>query len=188
MKRLTLFIVAALALLAPTGAAAKGPSAATIAGPGLSSPVSVTGEREGDASTDLGLLVMDGGWFQQVFGASGSPGVRLHSAPRGLGARYVVTYTVPGGSTTSKLEQSLYPYAAGGPVTYMRPGQVFWDTQKTSGGWNRGTAQLKQMLLSAGLPKSPPPASERTHGRTIGVAAGAGIALAAAVLALRRRR
>jgi hypothetical protein len=188
MKRLTLFIVAALALLAPTGAAAKGPSAATIAGPGLSTPVSVTGEGEGDASTDLGLLVMDGGWFQQVFGASGSPGVRLHSAPRGLGAGYVVTYTVPGGSTTSKLEQSLYPYAAGGPVTYMRPGQVFWDTQKTSGGWNRGTAQLKQMLLSAGLPKSPPPASERTHGRTIGVAAGAGIALAAAVLALRRRR
>ena len=188
MKRFTLFIVAALALLAPTGAAAKGPSAATITGPGLSSPVSITGVGEGDASTDLGLLVTDGGWFRQVFGARGSPGVHLQSAPRGLGARYVVTYTVPGGSTTSKLEQSLYPYAAGGPVTYMRPGQVFWDTHKTTGGWNRGTAQLKQMLLSAGLPKSPPPASERTHGRTIGVAAGAGIALAAAVLALRRRR
>jgi hypothetical protein len=186
MKRLTLFIVASLALLAPAGAAAKGPSAASVTGPGLSTPLAITGVGEGDTSTDLGLLVMDGGWFQQVFGASGS-GVRLHSAPRELGARYVVTYTVPGGSTTSMLEQSLYPYAAGGPVTYMRPGQVFWDTQRTAGGWNRGTAQLKQMLLSAGLPKSPPPASERSHGRTIGVAAGAGIALAAAVLALRRR-
>lgn len=185
MKRLTLLIVAAVALCAPTGAAAKGPSAASISGPGLSSPVSIAGVGEDDTSTDLGLLVMDGGWFQQVFG---SGGLRLRSAPRDLGARYVVTYTVPGGSTTSKLEQSLYPYAAGGPVTYMRAGQVFWDTQKTVGGWNRGSAQLKQMLLSAGLPKSPPPASERSHGRTIGVAAGAGIALAAAILAIRRRR
>jgi hypothetical protein len=184
MKRVTLFIVAALALLAPGSAAAKGPSTATVTGPGLSSPVSITGVGEGDTSTDLGLLVMDGGWFQQVFG---SQGLRLRSAPRDLGARYVVTYTVPGGSTTSKLEQSLYPYAAGGVVTYMRPGQVFWDTQKTAGGWIRGTAQLKHMLLSAGLPKSPP-ASSRSHGRTIGVAAGGGIALAAAVLALRRRR
>lgn len=185
MKRFTLFIVAALALLAPAGAAAKGPSAATITGPGLSSPLSITGVGEGDTSTDLGVLVMDGGWFQEVFG---STGLRLRSAPRDLGARYVVTYTVPGGSTTSKLEQSLYPYAAGGPVTYMRAGQVFWDTKKTAGGWFRGSAQLKRMLLSAGLPKSPPPASERSHGRTIGVAAGAGIALAAAVIALRRRR
>ncbi|HWJ32612.1 MAG TPA: hypothetical protein VNR59_09750 [Gaiellaceae bacterium] len=184
MKRPTLFIVAALALLVPGTAAAKGPSAATITGPGLSSPIAIAGVGEGDRSTDLGLLVMDGGWFQQVFG---STGLRLRSAPRSLGARYVVTYTVPGGSTTSRLEQSLYPYAAGGPVTHMRPGQLFWDTQRTTGGWIRGSAQLKQMLLSAGLPETPP-AGERSNGRTIGVAAGAGIALVAAVLALRRRR
>ena len=47
----------------------------------------------------------------------------------------------------------------GGPVSYMRTGQKFWDTQSTVGGWYRGTARLKAMLIKAGLPASAP--SER---------------------------
>jgi hypothetical protein len=185
MKRLTFFVVAALALMAPAGAAAKGPSAASITGPGLSSPVAITGTGEGDTSTDLGLLVMDGGWFPEVFGSSPSP--MLRSRPARLGPEYTVDYTVPGGPTIDRLQQSLYPYALGGPVTYMRPGQRFWGTQQTSGGWYRGTLQLKRMLVAAGLPKAAPAARSVMHDRTISVAAGAGIAFAAAVLALRRR-
>ena len=158
MKRRILVLIAALALLAPGTAAAKGPSAATIAGPGLSSALTIKGVGEGDTSTDLGLLVADAGFFPQVFGQSPSP--LLRTQPADLGPRYTVTYTVPG-STTSTLEQDLYPFAAGGPASYMRPGQTFWDTQRTLGGWYRGSARLKAMLVKAGLPSSAPP--ERDH-------------------------
>jgi hypothetical protein len=70
MKRLSVLFIAALALLLPVGAAAKGPSAATISGPGLAAPLAITGLGEGDASTDLGRLVTDGGFFAQTFGSS----------------------------------------------------------------------------------------------------------------------
>ena len=154
MKRLIVFPVAALALVFAAGAAAKGPSLATIAGPGLDSPVKISGIGEGDTSTDLGLLVADGGFFPQVFGQSPSP--LLRKLPVDLGPRYAVTYTVPG-PTTSTLQQELYPYASGGPVTYMAPNQRFWDTQRTLGGWYRGTSQLKSMLVRAGLPAAAAP-------------------------------
>jgi hypothetical protein len=149
MKRLSVLFVAGLALLLPVCAAAKGPSAATISGPGLAAPLAITGLGEGDASTDLGRLVTDGGFFAQTFGSSPSPLLRVQ--PAGLGPRYVVTYTVPG-PVDATLEQELYPYAAGSPVTYMRPGQRFWGDQRTVGGWYRGTPQLKTMLIHAGLP------------------------------------
>ena len=154
MKTLTLVTAAAVAALAlASAAAAKGPSEAKITGPGLASPLTITGAGEGDTSTALGLLVIDGGFFPQVFGQSPNP--LLAAQPTDLGARYLVTYTVPG-QTTSTLEQELYPYAAGGPVTYMRPSQTFWDTQRTHGGWFRGSARLAAMLENAGLPRSAP--------------------------------
>jgi hypothetical protein len=162
MKRLSVLLVAALALLLPAGAAAKGPSEAKITGPGLVSPLTITGLGEGDSSTDLGLLVTDGGFFPQAFGQVPSP--LLRAVPEDLGQRYVVTYTVPG-PTLSILEQELYPYASGGPVTYMRPGQRFWNDQLTAGGWYRGTAQLKAMLIKAGLPDVATP-----HRRFVSVA------------------
>lgn len=153
MRRLTLLLTAALALLLPAGAAAKGPSEAKITGPGLSSPLTISGGGEGDTSTNLGALVEYGGFFAETFGQSPSP--LLRQAPASLGPRYLVTYTVPG-PTLSTLEQDLYPYAAGGLVTYMRPGQPFWGDQHTVGGWYRGGAPLKEMLVKAGLPKAAP--------------------------------
>ena len=149
-------VAAAAALAVPAVAAAKGPSEATITGPGISvvTPLTISGNGEGDTSTDLGLLVADAGFFPQVFGQSPSP--LLRAQPANLGPRYGVTYTVPGG-TISALEQDLYPFAAGAPVSYMRPGQKFWDTQSTVGGWYRGTGQLKAMLIKSGLPSSAPP-------------------------------
>jgi hypothetical protein len=154
MKTLTLVTAAAVALALAAGAAAKGPSEAKVTGPGLASPLTISGVGEGDTSTDLGLLVMDGGFFPQVFGQSPSP--LLASAPAQLGPRYLVTYTVPG-PTTSTLEQQLYPYANDGAVTYMQPGQVLWETQRTHGGWFRGSTELTAMLERTGLPRAAPP-------------------------------
>src|SRR5262249_53797583 len=131
-----LVLAAAVSLVFAPAASAKGPSAASITGPGLSSPVAIDGYGEGDSSTPLGILVTEGGFFPQVFG--GSPSPRLRSKPAGsLGSRYVVTYEVPGGSSPQpdRLRQDLYPYARGGPVTYMAADQVFWGNFRTVGGW-----------------------------------------------------
>ena len=56
-----------------------------------------------------------------------------------------MTYTVPGPNGDSTLRQALYPYAVNGPASYMTPGQKFWGSESTQGGWYRGTATLKAM-------------------------------------------
>jgi hypothetical protein len=185
---------AACALALPSVAAAKGPSAASITGPGLSAPVPIDGQGEGDLSTALGLLVSQTGFFPQTFGQSPDPLLREQPATRKLGARYSVTYTVPGPST-SVVHQDLYPYAAGGAVSYMEPGQQIWD-QKTHGGWYRAgslSSELREMLVNAGLPKTAPAVGNRnaSHLREMRIAlgTGAGLVLAGgALLFLRRRR
>jgi hypothetical protein len=189
MKRLALLVAAlSAALLFPTLASAKGPDRASISGPGLDKPVVIEGYGE-DGSSSLGVLATQGGFFAQMFSATGV-GV-LHSRPKlSLGPRYNVTYRVPGGEGgASTVQQELYPYAARGPVTYMSPGQTFWETQRTAGGWFRGTSALKEMLLQAGLPATAPP-NRAAHARKLGVAlgAGAGIAAAAGLALLSRRR
>ena len=68
MKRLVFTAFAAVALLLPATAAAKGPSEAKISGPGLSSALTITGNGEGDTSTDLGVLVQETGFFPEVYG------------------------------------------------------------------------------------------------------------------------
>ena len=183
--------VAALAamLLLPGTAAAKGPSAASISGPGLDHAISIQGYGEGANSSPLGILVEQGGFFAQAFEQTPTSTLGRRPSTR-LGPRYVVTYTVPGGpSGDSTLHQDLYPYAANGPASYMAPNQTFWETQKTLGGWFRGGIQLRQMLVRAGLPARAPSQREAHAGR-LGVAlgTGAGVAATAAVFALFYRR
>jgi hypothetical protein len=183
--------VAALAalLLLPGTAAAKGPAAASISGPGLDHAISIQGYGEGANSSPLGILVEQGGFFAQAFEQTPSSTSRRRPSTE-LGPRYVVTYTVPGGpSGDSTLHQDLYPYAANGPASYMAPNQTFWETQKTAGGWFRGDVQLRQMLVKAALPARAPSQREARAGR-LGVAlgAGAGVAAAAVAFALYYRR
>jgi hypothetical protein len=189
MRRALLLAAALTALLLfPVAANAKGPSAASVSGPGLRHPVSIEGYGEGGNDTALGILVSEGGFFPQVFGAE--PSATTSRPEGGLGPRYEVTYTVPGGlNGDSTLRQDLYPYAVKGAVTYMAPAQKFWGTQSTPGGWYQGTAALRRTLVKAGLPLRPPGNKARAQ-RKIGVAvgAGAGVALAAGALALFRRQ
>jgi len=176
-------------LLLPGTAAAKGPSAASISGPGLHQAISIHGYGEGANPSPLGILVEQSGFFAQAFEQIPSSTSRRKPSTR-LGPRYVVTYTVPGGSSAdSTLHQDLYPYAKNGPASYMAPNQTLWQTQRTPGGWFRGSAQLRQMLVKAGLPAHPPSRRE-THAGRLGVAlgAGAGVAAAAAAFALFYRR
>ena len=155
MKRLVL-IIAAAALVLPATAAAKGPSGADINGPGTGGGISIGGGG-GDpgAGTPLGNLTLNAGLFQAMFGQTPDP--MLDGRPRGaLGPKYTITWTVPGPNGDSIVRQDLYPYAQAGAVTYMKAGQRFWNRERTRGGWFAGGAPLKQTLVAAGLPRTPP--------------------------------
>ena len=153
MKRF-LLVLAVVGLAVPGGALAKGPSAATMDGPGGGS-ITFGGD---EGSGLLGQLTEQGGFFPSVFRQQPDP--MLDARPKGdLGPKYTITYTVPGpNDEVWTLRQDVYPYAAPGPVTYMAPGQsVFSET--TRGGWFRGGPELKETLVSAGLPVSASTAS-----------------------------
>src|SRR5262245_10388156 len=140
------------ALLLPGAAAAKGPSTASITGPGLERQLAVKGQGELGPGTPLGTLVDFGGFFAQMYGQTPTP--TLEVRPKGvLGPRYTVIYVVPGpNSVASRVVQFLYPYAKPVPLTYMKPGQKYWDTGKTHGGWYRASTALTRALVAAGLP------------------------------------
>ena len=147
------YLVAAaiVALALPALAGAKGPVGASITGPGLDRPLTVTGDGEGPG-TALGTLATASGFFPQMFGQSPDPTLRSRPG-RTLGSRYKVLYTVPGpNGVDSRVVQLVYPYAKPVALSYMRPGQVFWVTERTHGGWFRASSSLKRMLLRAGLP------------------------------------
>jgi hypothetical protein len=185
MKRL-LFALAAAALVAPA-ALAKGPSQATVTGPGLDEAIAFKGL--GDSSS----LTEQAGFFPAVFGQTPSPMIKRPAGK--LGPRYTIHYLVPGGPTKPyRITQYLYPYAAGGAVTYMRPGQPIFGAT-TTGGWYYAGGALKQILVRAGLPKAAPkaaPSAPASSGSNIALFAGIGIpgalALAGAALLVARRR
>lgn len=173
-------LVAALTL--PGLAAAKGPASAAISGPGLNGSLAIGGEGEGPG-TPLGTLVDAGGFFPQMYGQSPDP--TLGSRPKGtLGPSYAVIYVVPGpNGIKSRVVQQVYPYAGVTPLTYMRPGQSFWGSRKTLGGWFRASPELKNLLVRAGLPATAPPATAASS-RTLGLSRTDVIGALVGVLAL----
>jgi hypothetical protein len=144
---LTLISIVALALPAP--ALGKGPTAATMDGPG-GGGITFSGD---EGSGPLGSLTQQSGWFAAVFQQTPDP--MLAARPKGnLGPKYTVTYTVPGpNNDTFTIRQEIYPYAKAGPVTYLAAGQPIFD-MKTRGGWFQAGPDLKETLVAAGLPEA----------------------------------
>lgn len=191
MKRV--FVILAIAALSfPATALGKGPSAASIDGPGSGGGITFTGGGE-SGGTPLGDLTQQSGFFPAVFRQTPDP--MLESRPKGdLGPKYTVTYTVPGpNNEVWKLRQDVYPYATPGPVTYMEPGQTVFHTEGTRGGWFQADPALKETLVAAGLP------STASAGASSGsssfpttllvlLAAGLLLAMATAVVVHRRER
>jgi hypothetical protein len=192
MKKLVTLSSAALvsaALLAP-GALAKGASEATITGPGLDGPLTLPGEGQVDGEVLMGIAEK-AGFFAGVFGQSPDP--LLESRPTGtLGPRYVVRYEMPGpNDELDELVQHVYPYASPSPVSYTKPGQRFWTTERTRGGWYVASTELQDLLVSAGLPENAPTGNEDDSSWPVAGMLGAAVAAVALVLAsvlvLRRR-
>ena len=157
-----------------TPALAKGTTQASITGPGLANPVTVSvaaGSEalpgQGDA---LSSLADQTGLFTVLFGP-GIGDVRMPDMPSPLrpppaaatlGPQYTVTYTVPGiitapGQASEEIRQYLYPRAAGGPVIYTLPGQQGFGQPLQATGWLRGTPQLTVTLTRLGLTAGPAP-------------------------------
>jgi hypothetical protein len=191
--RISILAAAVAALVLAMPALAKGPSEATINGPGLKGGgIHLKSDGGGDPSsgTPLGNLTESGGFFPAAYGQQPDPMVKAR--PRGeLGPKYTVVYKVPGpDGDTATLKQDLYPYAANGPVTYMKPGQEFFDGMRTHGGWYLAPRDLKSQLVDAGLPSSAPSGGSGTSWPIAWSAvsiAGAALLLAATFVAFRRR-
>ena len=151
-----LLVPLAAALILPSVSLAKGASEAEIVGPGLDDPIVLTGS--GDLATVMPLaeLVEAAGFFPAVFVRSPDP--MLDERPVGdLGPKYTITYVMPGpNSEVDELVQDVYPYAKPDPVTYTAPGQPFFGTEQTRGGWFVATSSLEDMLVQAGLPRNAP--------------------------------
>jgi hypothetical protein len=184
MKRLIL--VAALAgLLVPAAALAKEPSAASISGPGFEKTLKAP-ENDNFASTPLARLTDAAGFFPAAVGQSPNP--MLPARPAGsLGPRYTIVWTVPVPGHTHRVRQDLYPYAEGGALTYMKPGQPIYGSH-TTGGWYRAYG-LKEALVRLGLPVRP---AQDAAGSSYAFVAGIGIpgalVLTGAFLLVRRSR
>jgi hypothetical protein len=188
MRRLLLLatIGTLAALVATAPAAAKGPSAASVTGPGLDHALAVKGEGESGTGTPLGSLVELGGFFPQTF--LQIPDSTIRRRPSGdLGPRYRVVYRVPGPGGISTLVQDVYPYAQT-PVTHMSPNQHFWGGNRTHGGWFVSGPGLKATLVAVGLPKSAPlPEASGASFPWVWLAAGVLAVVALLALVLRRR-
>jgi hypothetical protein len=152
-----------------TPALAKGTTQASITGPGLARPVTVSVAAGSEAlpgqGDTLSSLADQTGLFTVLFGPNiGDVYVpdepsRLRTPPAAatLGPTYTITYTVPGitpapGQPSGQIRQDLYPRAAGGPVIYTPPGQEGFGQTLQATGWLRGTPQLTATLTRLGIP------------------------------------
>ena len=182
-------LVAALALALPCVALAKGPSAASISGPGIDT-ITLSGNAEGGAVTPFSTLTQTAGFFSAVYRPEPDPMLRVR--PKGkLGPRYKIAWTLPTPMGKSTLNQDVYPYAKPYAVTYMRPGQTFYGGMTTNGGWFVGAYALKQALVAVGLPRQVQSGSSGLSAAALGGISVAGLAVLALsvylVMRLRRR-
>ncbi|HWD45469.1 MAG TPA: hypothetical protein VHM23_17465 [Actinomycetota bacterium] len=209
-RALAMLVLALLLAAVPTAAQAKGASAARISGGGPGGlpggPIDLKGDGEPGSGTSLANLAEAAGVFALLWedGQSGA----LDSAPlppAQRGARYTITWTFPNGDGgEDQVRQSVWPYAAGGPLTFMGTGQRVLDGT-TKGGWYRAGDNLRQLLVDLGLPNrpalnapapatpapaTPAPAAEPSPALWPKVAGGVVLllALAAAVALILRRR
>jgi hypothetical protein len=184
MKRFLFAALAGAALLIPATAAAKEPSEASISGPGFSKTLKM---QPGDfMNTALGHMTERSGFFPAAVGQVPSP--MLPGRPAGkLGPRYTIVWTVPIPGHTHRIRQDVYPYARGGAVTYMKPGQPIFD-MRTRGGWYAAYG-LKQTLMGLGLPARAPQSSSSPSSASLAlIGIPSVLALAGIAFALRRRR
>jgi hypothetical protein len=188
--RLAAALAALVLVLVPSAASAKGPVAATI--------VAADGSRLTLDSHDWAPgepfveLLESTHALSAIFRTD--PEI-LADAPTGeLGPRFEITWDlglVDQGEPTHLVRQDAYPYAEGGPVTFVPPGQALYGQDTTPGGWYAASSDLSGVLESLDLVATPPTARGAVTGFRAPVAAvaaiAAGLAAIGAIVTMRTR-
>jgi hypothetical protein len=140
-------LVVVLMSLAPA-AYAKGPLGATIEGDGVDGRIVIDQRGELGQGTAMSRFVEVVGFFDLTFGES--PVVSAVQPTTSLGkTRMTISWDMGEGST---IVQELYLHAGGGPVTYVAPGQQFWEEGwMTEGGWFTITGDVATALIEFGV-------------------------------------
>lgn len=205
--KLKILALVGLLLALPGVAQAKGADKATVKGDGLAAPIRFKGNGEPGSGSKLGRLSDATGIFPSVFETYPDP--TSDEAPGGeLGPRFTIAWHFPGPAASgSVVKQDVYPYAPGGAMAFVEPGQALWD-QEVSGGWFRATDDLLPVLKKEGFPSkavlalrlddfAPPPtsaaastapAASSSSWPLIGGAAAIAALLAIGAIYLSRRR
>lgn len=180
---LVLAVLATAALL-PATALGKEIKSVTITGPGLGHQITFQGGGRLDAGTPIGDLAMQSGFFPELFDTSPDP--TLTERPKGtLGPKFQATYEFPNPETgeVATIVQDLYPYAKPYPVTFIPAGREVWKGEQAHGGWYLAPADLKTVLVKAGLPRTAH-VVRKGSGSSMGVWAGGAAGAAALLLAV----
>lgn len=96
----------------------------------------------------MSRLVEHIGFFELVFGDSPKTLTEAPTAAIGK-SRLTISWHMDGSDDV--VVQHLYPYAEGGPVTHVEPGQRFWDGHETTGGWFQVTGDIASPLVEFGV-------------------------------------
>jgi hypothetical protein len=152
--------VLALAMLVMGPAWAKGPTGATIIGPGIAEPIELEGNGEPGSGTDFAAFVEAAGFWQVVMDVEGSAmslnGEVIASPPSDLGTRYTVTWHMGDEAVAT----DLYPNAAGGPVVHMAAQRLEFMEHDSPERWVAADPALLEMLDAYGVPFRPVTAPE----------------------------
>jgi hypothetical protein len=144
-------------VLAADPSSAKGISYAHFEGPGLP-PGGVTIHGDNEVLWQTGL--------------AGEKSRSPHDflvPKRDLGTAYQARYHVDY-APKATLYQTIYPYAPGGPVTFMEQQHLGQDFGSFPRGWHQGYSKLFRFLVANGFPAHDPNAEPVVHVKT---AAGA---------------
>jgi hypothetical protein len=173
------------AALLPATALGKEVKSVTITGPGLDQKITLHGGGEIE-TTPAGSLAMQSGFFPELFDTSPDPTlVRKPDGP--LGPKYQATYEFPNPETgeVARIVQDVYPYAKPYPVTYIAGGREIWEGEDAHGGWYVAAADLKTVLVKAGVPRTAQAVRRNPgSGSSMGVWAGGAAGVAALLLGL----
>jgi len=145
-------IAALLLVVAPVAASAKGPVAATVAAEDGSRIELGSSKSSWDEGDPFVRLMESTHALSAIFRTD--PSI-LTEPPTGvLGPRFEITWDlglVDRGEPTHLVRQDAYPYAEGGAVTFVPPGQALYGADETWGGWYSASPELPAVLEELGL-------------------------------------
>ena len=191
MRRWTIGVLAGLAVLVLAAPAqAKGEASdvtvtnSTGGGPGVGGPGSGSGSNSGGGGSGGGTAAAVLAAPIHLTGRDAAPWLgdtgifqESQAAPAAstLGPALDVRLAYSCGQNGGVINQQLFPYAEGGAVIHLMPGQQFCDGNLPSVWWNVGS-QTMGILREAGLPATNPlavkPATDGAAAAGSGAAAG----------------